>query len=91
MYSSDRIKWWLERSRSIEYQRAYDAIVRNILKVEGGIYVDVACGSGECIKRLAQGGNHRLIVGTDASSEMLEAAQANLASAGIESSVLADP
>ncbi len=52
MYDTKKVQWWLERSRSPEYQKAYDKIAEHLPRIEGGVFIEVACGSGEVLKRV---------------------------------------
>ena len=78
LYDSQRIKWWKERSQSLEYQTAY----RNILvamnreRCLGGTLVDVACGNGGFLKKAMP--YFREIIGADSSDEMLKLARKKL-------------
>lgn len=74
MYDSDRVRWWVDRSSSPEYQHAYDSAARNI--PEGGTLLELGCGTGELLKRLRQ--NYDRLIGTDSSKEMIDLAKQNL-------------
>ncbi len=78
MYSPQNVAWWTARSSSIGYQKAYDNIVSYLSIDPQFVYIDVACGKGEILKRLYEKGQYGALVGTDGSCPMLEAAQDNL-------------
>ena len=83
MYSDSRVGWWVGRSSSQEYQKAYSEIARYIPKGQRGVFVDVACGMGEVLRRVYRRGKFDLIVGTDDSENMLQRARKNLSSYGV--------
>ncbi len=92
-YRGDKVKKWLNRSASPEYQTAYDQIAMQVLidaEPSDGVIVEVGCGVGEVVGRLASAMKYRLIVGTDVSPEMLDQAARNLQHSGIGVHVLDD-
>lgn len=88
-YAEDSIDWWTSRSLSREYQGAYNNISTYVPK-EGKIFLEVACGPGEILKRVWKLGNYDLVIGSDASMEMLETAQARLQAAELEAAIETD-
>lgn len=76
-----RVEWWLERSSSPEYQEAYDRIASSVPVSPGGVFLDVACGSGELLERMR--GKARKLVGSDATKRMLEEAAQSLYRSGM--------
>ena len=80
VYDSERVRWWAGRSRSPEYQTAYGVIAKYVYRERPQVVLDVGCGPGEMMKRLYEG--TRLLVGTDATPEILDMAYENLKSAG---------
>lgn len=83
MYTGDRAKWWIARSRSPEYQKAYDRIASRIPASADIVLFDAACGPGEMLKRAYKAFPDRFIVGSDASHLMLSSACENLQSASV--------
>lgn len=81
MYAPERVQWWLERSKSPEYQSAYGVIAKHVRRERPEVVLDIGCGPGEMMMRLYEG--TRLLVGTDATPEMLDIAYENLRSAGV--------
>lgn len=75
-----RVSWWLQRSRSPEYQEAYDKIASYVDLNEDDILVDFGCGNGEIIRRIDKG----KIIGIDLSPHMIKAAKKNLRKHGIK-------
>lgn len=67
--------WWIGRSQSKEYQKAYDEIVNRIKFSPEDVLLDVACGTGEIIRRIPLDGK---ILGTDNNLTMLKKAAENL-------------
>ena len=89
MYSEERTAWWLGRSSTEGHRQAYDLIAEYIPKATGSVLVDMACGPGEMLKRTAAKG-YALVIGSDASLAMLEAARQNLSRASIEARIESD-
>ncbi|MEK6891450.1 MAG: class I SAM-dependent methyltransferase [Nanoarchaeota archaeon] len=87
MYSDERINWWISRSNSIEYQRAYDHISKRIQTTNNGVLIDAGSGPGEIIKRVARNKGYKLVIGIDSSIKMLEYARENLARSKIKASI----
>lgn len=77
----ERVDWWLERSSSPEYQEAYDIIASSVPVSPGDVFLDVACGSGEILRRMC--GKARKLVGSDATKRMLEEAAQSLCRSGM--------
>ncbi len=82
MYSPEKVAEWNVRSSSHEYQKAYDDITRNLPTNPNLLYLDVACGKGEILKRIQRKFKYRSLLGTDNSLEMLQTAQENLRTYG---------
>jgi SAM-dependent methyltransferase len=76
-----RSAWWLHRSKSPEYQEAYDTIAREFSAIRGQTTLESGCGNGENIRRMERG----YVVGTDEALSMLQVASSNLKSYGISS------
>lgn len=73
--------WWNVRSKTLAYQHAYDSLASEIKEIIQSrerpvVVVDVACGTGEIIRRVYRSG--RIIFGTDIDLPMLSKASANL-------------
>ncbi len=82
MYSPYDLTAWRARTQSLEYQAAYD-ITLSFIPKEGGIFVDLACGNGELLKRVCRTCNYESFLGIDASEEMLNHAQTMLEREGL--------
>ena len=92
-YRGDKVKHWLSRSASPEYQQAYDQIAMQVLidaNEKDQVVVENGCGVGEVLLRLAISMRYRLLVGTDVSPEMLDQAARNLQHSGIDANILND-
>ncbi len=83
-----RARWWTERSKTPEYQAAYDNIAEAFPSLAKSA-VDIGCGTGEVLRRIH--GKAGKVYGTDASREMLLLAQENLGMHGIDSRVYSSP
>jgi len=75
---------WIRRSKIAAYQEAYDRIAREIELEPQNTVVDIACGTGEVIRRV---GSAR-IVGTDSSPRMLTVAKQKLGRYGIRAEII---
>lgn len=82
-----RVDWWLGRMQSPEYQRAYDTISKTVSARDSDIFVEIGCGPGEMLRRIRKGS----VIGTDITLRMLQIAQRNLKSHGIEPLVYSSP
>ena len=71
MYTQERAEWWAGRSNSKGHQEAYDTIAALVPSIPQGVYMDVACGSGNILTRLQSRGSYRLLIGTDSLDAML--------------------
>ncbi|MDD9953607.1 MAG: class I SAM-dependent methyltransferase [Candidatus Woesearchaeota archaeon] len=91
MYTEVKTHYWKSRAFSSEYQKAYGEVARNVPKKARGVFLEAACGFGEILKRAYRRGSYQLLIGQDASSEMLDQAHANLAKAGIPVRIETDP
>lgn len=89
LYTGEKAAQWLDRSKSREYQGAYNNMATIVRKqiADGEVAFEAGCGIGEMLKRLCAMNRFRLVVGTDISLEMLRIAQANLAQEGIEAPI----
>ena len=100
MYSPERMKWWVDRSREPEHQKAYDRVASQIMPTGDSVIVDFCCGNGELLKRIytkymekAKRRNYQnppLLIGADISQNMLELARKNLQEAGAKPIVIKD-
>ncbi len=81
------VSWWLRRSRTEDYQKAYDRVAEKVDVDSDKILVDVQCGEGEMLRRIATG----KLIGTDFSMKMLERARENLSLHGISSRIINSP
>ncbi|MDO8509261.1 MAG: class I SAM-dependent methyltransferase [Nanoarchaeota archaeon] len=82
MYPKSKVGYWKERSLSSEYQEAYDNIIKNIPE-SGSTLLDVGCGTGEILKRVWKELDYGLLIGCDATYEMLKGAMEKLKSENI--------
>lgn len=80
--------WWARRASSPEYQNAYDNISSKIKFSPDDVMIDVACGTGEIIRRMPL---HAKIIGTDNNTIMLNKALENLKSYEIPVKVYTEP
>jgi len=71
-----KAEWWMARSLFPEYQVAYDEILKYIPKCN--YLLDVGCGTGELLKRVAKAGRAHYLTGLDISKELIAKAQENL-------------
>jgi SAM-dependent methyltransferase len=71
-----KAEWWMARSLFPEYQVAYDEILKYIPKCN--YLLDVGCGTGELLKRVAKAERAHYITGMDISKELIAKAQENL-------------
>ena len=84
MYSAQRVKEWMERASSPEYQKAYDVVARCIPKDSTHRYLEIACGTGELLKRVHQRGQYASLVGIDFSEVMLGNVKNSLSALGLD-------
>src|SRR3990172_1730705 len=89
MYSRKRARWWIERSICPEYQSAYDLIASQVPE-QSHVVVDVGCGQGEMLKRLAVHTSVQ-VIGTDLSDVMLTNASRKLREIGRDVQVYGKP
>lgn len=95
-YSTERVQWWVDRSKSPDHQKAYDWLASFISPAKDRIVVDHCCGNAELIKRIYHrcaaraSPNDFLIVGTDMSHETLLLAVDNLSKSGVNAGILRD-
>lgn len=78
------VDWWLKRSQSREYQRAYDTIAESLRPKSSDVVVEIGCGNGELLRRLRSG----RLVGTDITQRMLRLARMNLRAHGSDSEII---
>jgi SAM-dependent methyltransferase len=71
-----KAEWWMARSLYPEYQVADDEILKYIPQCS--YFLDVGCGTGELLKRVAKAQRARYLTGLDISKELLAKAEENL-------------
>ncbi len=82
-----RISWWLRRSLSPEYQRAYSTITAYLQTLhlkENTHLCEAACGNGEMLSRISKQIPQISVCGFDACEHMLHIASERLAREGIK-------
>ncbi len=83
-----KVMWWLNRSLSSEYQKAYDNIISKINIPDNSIVCDYACGNGEILRRLRKKFPKIKIVGIDGCKFMLNLAKEVLEQNNFESTTI---
>lgn len=98
MYSTERTKWWVERTLSKGHQTAYNSIASRIVPQKDSVIVDHCCGNAELLKKIICAYRMRnssvllsegpLFIGTEGNDKMLATAQENVRAVGIESTII---
>ncbi|MBS3102533.1 class I SAM-dependent methyltransferase [Candidatus Woesearchaeota archaeon] len=83
-------QWWIGRSRSAEYQAAYDNILKGLPLTKKSVVGEFCCGPGEMLLRIHRAGVKK-VIGIDGSVEMLRYAQHNLRENGIDARIYENP
>ena len=74
--------WWIRRSYSEEYQKAYDTILKSLPITPKSVVGEFCCGPGEMLIKIHKKGA-RKIIGFDKNIEMLRYAEDNIKKHGV--------